>query len=162
MSAERHPAVVYLTAALNQAEQTAQQAQGTWTGVARGGGRLSIVDEQGRYVAHLPNRLTAHDPQGDYAAATLIETNDPASVLRRIAADRKTFAEHQVHECGDVDGCALEPGHQRAFCNQCRPGVLWPCPTVLHLAEGWGWNPDSPETGPELALQVDTGGPASS
>jgi hypothetical protein len=77
--------------------------------------------------------------------------NDPAAALRRIAADRKQLAEHApVPDHGrlsDHGGCErfscdcvhLEP----PVCRSCRTctsdPVEAPCPSLEHLAEGWGW-----------------------
>ena len=79
--------------------------------------------------------------------------HDPAAVLRRIAADRKTLEEHKPTPA-DFDGicrCLV------CGCYTIRPGLgpvgyqkVWPCPTIRNLAEGWGWTeetkkPDWPE-----------------
>lgn len=68
---------------------------------------------------------------------------EPDGVLARVKAERELLVEHAVHECGDREWCALEPKHQRAFCNACRPGMFWPCRTVRLLAAGWGWTEDA-------------------
>ncbi|MFD8488585.1 DUF6221 family protein [Streptomyces sp. NPDC059712] len=68
-------------------------------------------------------------PQGEHIAA-----NDPASVLRRCAADRKLLELHggRGHGCpaydydGDLDEFARFYNHEA-------------CPVVQHLAESYGW-----------------------
>jgi len=75
-------------------------------------------------------------PWGHLPDATrkYIAANDPASVLRRCAADRKLLELHggQGHSCpsydydGDLDSFARFYDHEA-------------CPVVQHLAEGYGW-----------------------
>lgn len=74
--------------------------------------------------------------QGDHIAA-----NDPESVLRRCAADRKALERHTLHRTvRDTTwmafGCYHPTKHDSrcAFDKQC-----WPCPDFLSLAEGYGW-----------------------
>jgi len=78
-------------------------------------------------------------PTGDRDVAEHIALHDPAAVLRRVAADREQLAEH-----------APTPHAGYIVCHECSPlspadaGVrtvsrLYPCRTVLLLAEGWGW-----------------------
>lgn len=78
-----------------------------------------------------------------------IALNDPASVLRRCAADRKLIALHAVvpdhgrfseAECpANCDGDHSGPG----VCFSCRTyagdPVEAPCPSLRVLAEGYGW-----------------------
>ena len=75
--------------------------------------------------------------RGNYRAEFLVD-NQPDTVLRRCAADRKILAEHQP------DGTAY--GDQ--LCRRCTLGdeasdklhrwFIWPCPTLRALAEGYG------------------------
>ncbi len=75
-----------------------------------------------------------------------IVRHDPAAVLRRIVADRKTLAEHPVH--------VYEAFGPR--CKTCRGGMVqmssgpieagqpFPCASIRNLAEGWGWTEETP------------------
>lgn len=81
----------------------------------------------------------------DDAVRGLLDANNPAAVLRRIAADRKQLAEHPVH--------VYEAFGPR--CKTCRGGMVqmhsgpieagqpYPCTTVRLLAEGWGWTEET-------------------
>ena len=70
-----------------------------------------------------------------------IALNDPASVLRRCAADRKLLTLHRPQQTGagfpDIQECrtcsadSLGDGYQYLM-----PA---PCPSLLALAEGYGW-----------------------
>ncbi|MFB6665994.1 DUF6221 family protein [Streptomyces parvus] len=89
-------------------------------------------------------------PEMDGSLADHIALSDPESVLRRCAADRKLIALHQPMNCNgpscDCDSCCPtcrwdltdKPGGgtaRWAEANQC----ICPCPTLRHLAEGYGW-----------------------
>ena len=83
---------------------------------------------------------------GDRDVAYHIALNDPAAVLRRCAADRKILAEHAPQPDG-----SSSPDIQQ--CRTCSSSgdvddwyqylVPYPCPTVLAVAEGYGF--DQPE-----------------
>lgn len=74
-------------------------------------------------------------------SATLCDCGGPASVLRRCAADRKLLELHRPQQTGggfpDIQECrtcssdSLGDGYQYL--------VPAPCPTLLALAEGYGW-----------------------
>ena len=73
-------------------------------------------------------------PWGHLPDATrkYIAANDPASVLRRCAADRKLLELHAQDSLPngiDLDECRTCGGVNEP----------WPCPTLLTLAEGYGW-----------------------
>lgn len=84
------------------------------------------------------------------ADAVFIARHNPATVLRRIAADRKQLALHAVvpdhgrfseRDCSQA-GC--DGDHwQSPVCRSCRnyagDPVEAPCATVEILAESWGW-----------------------
>lgn len=88
-------------------------------------------------------------PEMDGSLADHIALNDPASVLRRCAADRKLIALHAVvpdhgrfteGECPpDCDGEHTVP----PVCFSCRTyagdPVQSPCATLRVVAEGYGW-----------------------
>jgi hypothetical protein len=68
-----------------------------------------------------------------------IAHNDPHTVLRRCAADRKIVAEHSSPHTV-VDGFCAEEGAPctHAGEDECQRCQLWPCPTLLALAEAYG------------------------
>jgi hypothetical protein len=73
------------------------------------------------------------------ADARHIVRHGPASVLRRCAADRKILAEHAAQQ----DGSGFPDSRQCRTCSTSGGDgyqylVLYPCPTVLALAEGYG------------------------
>ncbi|WP_329203808.1 DUF6221 family protein [Streptomyces sp. NBC_01435] len=78
-----------------------------------------------------------------------IALNDPASVLRRCAADRKLIELHQVvpdHGRYSEAQCPADCDGEHAalpVCASCRTyagdPVTSPCPTLHTLAEGYGW-----------------------
>lgn len=67
-----------------------------------------------------------HPEIGAYVAA-----NGPAAVLLRIAADRKLLELHH-----DVDGKCAECAQGYELMDW---GPNFPCQTIRHVAEGWGW-----------------------
>ncbi|MGW9238102.1 DUF6221 family protein [[Kitasatospora] papulosa] len=69
-------------------------------------------------------------PQGEHIAL-----NDPASVLRRCAADRKLIAEHGPFSATDLSckGCGLDSHEEMVT------GYYEDCPVLCALAEGYGW-----------------------
>lgn len=107
--------VTRLRAAIDETEQTARKDQ---YNRPHGPGCGITADE-------LP------DCDCDYAA----------SVLRRCAADRNILSQHTPadEEDGRVDcGICIEPGYiGLEFCCDW-PRVMWPCPTVRYLADGYG------------------------
>lgn len=69
-----------------------------------------------------------------------IVRHDPASVLARIAADRKILALHSFHMVPSLDSRLQPiPGSRRPHCDTCASqdenGEDWPCVTVRLLAE---------------------------
>lgn len=159
--AEQHAAVTFLQAAharaVTLAEATTPVPQpGQWTAVrdkhADRDAPLSLI--QGRdpddpddqdYSYGLPVIVLAAEWQ-DEAEANLqfIAANDPASVLRRVAAEREILAEHAP------GGMAQE--RDETECRTCSgptPGFSgmwpadWPCRTVLGLAKAWGWETET-------------------
>ncbi|MGW1814183.1 DUF6221 family protein [Streptomyces sp. NPDC002125] len=81
-------------------------------------------------------------PEMDAGLANHIALNDPASVLRRCAADRKLIVEHQPDGMGGCVTCARpeeaeedSEGNSVSF----RTVIPHPCPTLRHVAEGYGW-----------------------
>lgn len=98
--------------------------------------------------------LSQSDPDMFYQCLTdeiaaLSVLHDPASVLRRCAADRRMIQRHQPINCRDF-GCDCD-----TCCATCRwtesqetgREAVWgsvdthvfPCPTIRDLADGYGW-----------------------
>ncbi|MEW2070015.1 DUF6221 family protein [Streptomyces sp. NPDC007346] len=80
-------------------------------------------------------------PEMDGSLADHIALNDPASVLRRCTADRKLIALHQP-DGSDCRVCAAPEMHSEDCDGNyewSRSSLDFPCPTVLALAEGYGW-----------------------
>lgn len=75
------------------------------------------------------------------AILDLIALNDPQSVLRRCTADRKLIALHQP----DGWTCKVCANEEQADEDSegeyhwSRPGLAFPCPTIVILAKGYGW-----------------------
>lgn len=87
------------------------------------------------------NALVAKSREERAASIVHIAASDPASVLRRCATDRKLLELHR----GDGWHCAVcaEP---EAPSEDSEGEYVWsrtamtvPCPTLLTLAEGYGW-----------------------
>ncbi|MFH8483645.1 DUF6221 family protein [Streptomyces sp. NPDC018055] len=80
-------------------------------------------------------------PEMDGSLADHIALSDPESVLRRCAADRKLIAEHHPDGMGGCVTCARpeeseedSEGNSVSF----RTAIPHPCPTLRHVAEGYG------------------------
>jgi hypothetical protein len=159
-----HPALAYLRNAHQRAEAlakatTAVPAAGEWVAVrdkhddrdkplalvqGLDPDRAALDGEEWLdaedYAYGLPVIAYSADWQ-DEAEANLrfIAANNPASVLRRIEADRAILTEHQVDEGRYCRRCAqwldIPIGQQR----EADDAVDYPCQTVRLLAAGWGW-----------------------
>jgi hypothetical protein len=101
---------------------------------------------------HLVEVYGAHrsvGPELDEDFLKHVVLHDPAAVLRRCAADRKLLALHQPvadHGRYSEPQCPIECDGQHSgpsVCASCRDyvgdPVEAPCPTVLLIAEGYGW-----------------------
>lgn len=86
--------------------------------------------------------ITTVDPQAsdDEGVARHIARNNPAAVLRRIAADRKTFDEHAENPY-DLGYCRTCTVHEEGWAVPV-PAEL-PCATIRNLAEGYGWTEET-------------------
>lgn len=92
------------------------------------------VPSKRRFIS--PHIGLTHEPE----SAEHIVLNNPASVLRRCAADRKLLELHAPQP----DGTGFPDGMQCRTCSQDGGDgyqylVPTPCPTVVALAEGYGW-----------------------
>jgi hypothetical protein len=79
------------------------------------------------------------------AVAGHIALHDPASVLRRVAAERELLAEHQ--STSGLGYVGRDYTEMDSVCTSCGTAgeyaVPWPCRTVLLLAEAWGWTEET-------------------
>jgi hypothetical protein len=91
--------------------------------------------------------LSEDDPHIAYQClsdeiAALTVLNDPASVLRRCAADRKLLKLHRLDGGWSCVVCAAEEREEEDTEGQIersRPAIDFPCPTLRAVAEGYGW-----------------------
>ena len=154
-----HPAVAFLLAAHQQAEETARAASSDsggdeWTDGGKHGDDVHVRSSNS-YVAIGPWGCGLSD-----GIRMHIASHDPAAALRRVAAERELLAEHQLFRrevpvlAGDCFCCAkplpTEP-FEMTWCGTCHDEddvgyeARWhgfrggPCRTVLLLAKGWGW-----------------------
>lgn len=139
MTAQGEDILAWLYGAIRVHEEAAQSArdggEGRWhsgwcpedeleEGETNGAG---VGDERDRTVVYDEGRPTK-------AQSVHIALNDPQSVLRRCATDRKLLELHaaQGHSCpsydydGDLDSFARFYNHEA-------------CPVVEHLAASYGW-----------------------
>ncbi|MYR75137.1 MULTISPECIES: DUF6221 family protein [unclassified Streptomyces] len=147
MTTQGEAILAFLNTAIAEHERVAQEAcdggDGRWhsgwcpddeieEGETSGAG---VSDERDRTVVYDEGYPTK--PQSVHIAL-----HDPASVLRRCAADRKLIAEHQPDGMGGCITCARpeeseedSEGNSVSF----RTATPHPCPTVVALAECYGW-----------------------
>ncbi|HEX3782732.1 MAG TPA: DUF6221 family protein [Pseudonocardiaceae bacterium] len=134
-----------LLAAMERVEQVARAAEAESPSPWLRGDVYSIPSEDRdmyRQIYDRTGNVVVYDegaPGPD--VADLIAHNDPASVLRRCAADRKILAEHGQADFG---------AYGDRLCRRCRyeddelepdelhHWVVWPCPTLTALAEAYG------------------------
>ncbi len=126
-----HPAVAFLLAAHERAEQLARNAGGDeWE---RDPHPLcyAVKDSDGDPVV-----CDEGAPTGEQASH--IALHDPAAVLRRVAAEREILAEHPEHGIdGDCARCVEWQEDDEG--DLCAYPLPWPCRMVLGLAKAWGW-----------------------
>jgi hypothetical protein len=132
--------VAYLDRAITAQENAARAAcaKSPWR---NDGGNLYDANGDGFSEVWSVSESADEDYLADEASAAHIALNDPESVLRRCAADRKLIALHQP------DGwackvCANEEQSDEDSEGEyhwSRPGQAFPCPTIEALAEGYGW-----------------------
>ncbi|WP_435606565.1 DUF6221 family protein [Streptomyces ardesiacus] len=128
MTAQGEDILAWLETAISERETAARAAsEGPWeeTGIGDYGWTVS---------APTGALFETDDTDQGRADTHYIALNDPESVLRRCAADRKLLGLHggRAHECsvfdrqGDVDNCAWIPESDV-------------CSTIHLVAEGYGW-----------------------
>lgn len=125
MTAQGEDILAYLDSAISSREAVARAAQAE--GDTRDGRWYDdqdeeVIDDSAWRVAYTVSP----------AFRTHIALNDPASILRRCAADRKLLVEHRQ--------LSLPPDVVYDECRLCgESNEAWPCPTLVILAEGYGW-----------------------
>ncbi|MEU9615885.1 DUF6221 family protein [Streptomyces sp. NPDC048209] len=135
MTAQGEDILAYLDSAITAREEAAYAApRSPWS--------VRVDDDE--IVA--PDGITVAEAfalsgQQTRAILDLIALHQPASVLRRCAADRKLIDLHRpqvtgagfpdIQECRTCSADSLGDGYQYL--------VPAPCPTLLALAEGHGW-----------------------
>jgi hypothetical protein len=142
----------FMRARLTEDEAVARAATaGPWRATHRMDGTHHVfsasdrkVHRDGGYPADWP--LDVVNPAAD---ADHIARHGPAAVLRRITADRKLLDRHTATECKefgcDCHSCCAtcrwtandERGTEQVWGEPTRH--VYPCPTIRHLAESWGW-----------------------
>ena len=126
-----HPAVVFLLAAHQRAEVLARAAG--WVEIEA----VSYLWETRYLSLRQPDGEVRHTTEFSAELADHFAVHSPASVLRRVAAERELLAEHADElGLGECRVCAVE-GTVGAITFQ--GNVPWPCRTMLLLAEAWGW-----------------------
>ena len=143
--------VAWLRKAMDAAQQLAEAAANETTSAD-----WEYQDHDNRLVATSPPRFTVADVDFlDPAPGKFMAANDPAAVLRRIAADRKIL---ELHPSTTQ---IINPGYGKHVadfgCVTCHDwdGVTEGygyCPTVRALAEGYGWTEGAASTGEIQAL----------
>lgn len=111
--------VVSLREAMDAAQRVAEAAAEDGTPDWHTEDHFVVADGNGEAVVYDEGRPTPDQ-------VWHIVRNDPATVLRRIAADRKMLELHRA-----------EPGQHPDFCGYDKHQL--PCPAVRLLAEGYGW-----------------------
>lgn len=159
MTAPGEDILAWLETAISEREETARRATRTaWrthdTHLDLGGHTATVLTGERndtQLLAWVPTM--SHEPWDEarnaWNNAEHIALNDPAAVLRRCAADRKLLALHQPvadHGRYSEPQCPIECDGQHSgpsVCASCRDyvgdPVEAPCPTVLLIAEGYGW-----------------------
>jgi hypothetical protein len=149
--------VVWLREATDATERAASRAAGlcgchppapSWSfrdGDESTDGRILVVDEPHPTLKRKIGRRWNGSYEG-MAMAEHIVRHDPEAVLRRVAAERKTLAEHEstpadfdgTRRCLACGGYTVQPGVGSVGYRK-----VWPCPTIRNLAEGWGWTEET-------------------
>ncbi|MFF7795626.1 DUF6221 family protein [Streptomyces sp. NPDC007991] len=150
MSAQGGDILAWLQTAISEREETARRAtQTAWrthdTHLDLGGHTATVLTGERndtQLLAWVPTM--SHEPWDEtrnaWNNAEHIALNDPASVLRRCAADRKLLELHRPQQ----DGSPFPEAMQCRTCSQDGGDgyqylVPFPCPTVHTIAGGYGW-----------------------
>ncbi|MGW4270779.1 DUF6221 family protein [Streptomyces seoulensis] len=145
MTAQGEDVLAWLETAIGAREEAAQKAAalcgchppaGGWSfrdGDAPSDGRILVVEDPHPKTKRRISRRWNSTYEGLFMAQH-IALHDPASVLRRCAADRKLLALHgdRCHSCPAKDASGyLDEWTQYDYGDT--------CPVVRLLAEGYGW-----------------------
>jgi len=145
MTAQGGDLLAWLETAITEREDAARLAtQGVWrthdTHLDLGGHTATVlVGERNdtELLAWLPTMSHApwDEARNAWNNAEHIAANDPASVLRRCAADRKLIADHGPWSATDrsCKGCGFD-NHEEPMVTDYSD-----CPVLNGIAEGYGW-----------------------
>ncbi|MGW7398105.1 DUF6221 family protein [Streptomyces cyaneofuscatus] len=142
--------LAFLDRAMTAIEQAAQAAceggKGRWQSGWCREEELEEYEKPGSGVVDERDRTVVYDEGYPTNSQSVhIALHDPESVLRRCAADRKLIALH--HNDGfECPVCAGEPWvdeDSEGNGEWTRSSINAPCPTVVALAEGYGWTEDA-------------------
>lgn len=147
---DQHPAVTFLLAAHERAEQQARKATpGPWYSNPHDWGDDDFAADVGTAEAG-PGRwygegnVVGHGYEGggvvEMPDAVFIAANDPAAVLRRVVGEREILAEH-AESNGDCGTCVDSKWGYPVYPNS--SPQRYPCRTVLLLAKAWGWEAET-------------------
>jgi hypothetical protein len=134
MTAQGGDILAWLESAIMRRESAAKSASpGPWV---PGG-----IGDYGWTVHTGVRSVETEDSEIGQADAKHIALNSPSATLRRCAADRKLLELHRP----DGSACVVCAGPEESDENSegeyewSRPGLPFPCPTVVAIAEGYGW-----------------------
>jgi hypothetical protein len=139
MTAQGGDVLAWLETAITERENVARDAcdggEGRWHSGWCPEGELEEGETNGAGISDERDRTVVYDEgRPSKAQSVHVALNDPASVLRRCAADRKLLNLHagKMHSCPATD----ETGYLDEWTQFDHSEV---CPVVEHLAEGYGW-----------------------
>lgn len=133
--------LAWLETAITERETAAREAcdggEGRWHNGWCPDGELEEGEtDSGCGVSDERDRTVVYDEgRPNKAQSVHIALNDPASVLRRCAADRKLIAEHGPFSDRDsaCKGCGLD------MIEELITSYYQDCPVLVAIAEGYGW-----------------------
>ncbi|MBZ6211592.1 hypothetical protein KVH31_34420 [Streptomyces olivaceus] len=149
MTAQGEDILAWLDATIAGREAVAREAcdggEGRWHNGWRPEGELEDGEtDNGCGVGDERDRTVVYDEgRPNKSQSVHIALNDPESVLRRCAADQTELARHTPTEWPTAapavcPSCARW-NHDAAMGDDAASPVQFPCPSILSLAEGYGW-----------------------
>ena len=135
MTAQGEDILAWLDTAITRREQTAHAAADAVGGPSWDGSERDVsARDSGDTVADGVMYGDMYEPMRQ-EACDHIALNDPESVLRRCAADRRLIAEHGPFSERDwgCKGCGLD-GLEELITSYYED-----CPVLVAIAEGYGW-----------------------